>query len=89
MERERGQTALSRNHINVLISDVMIILPGGPGTASEAALAVKYGCPAIAFGSVGSGGTQLPREIGSTDHFPDVQDFVEKVLAGRTRSADL
>lgn len=86
---ERGQAPLSRNHINVLTSDVMIILPGGPGTASEAALALRYGCPAIAFGPVRDGGTQLSEEIVSTDHFQDVQTFVVKVLAGRVRPASL
>ena len=86
---ERGQSPLSRNHINVLTSDVMIILPGGAGTESEAALAVKYGCPAIAFGPVGAGGTQLSEETVSTDDFQDVQTFVMKVLAGRVRAASL
>ena len=37
---ERGTDPLSRNHINVLTSDVVIFLPGAAGTASEAELAV-------------------------------------------------
>jgi uncharacterized protein (TIGR00725 family) len=39
----------SRNHINVLTSDALVILEGRDGTLSEAHLAVRYGKPAIAF----------------------------------------
>jgi uncharacterized protein (TIGR00725 family) len=44
-----GQHDLSRNHINVLSSDAIIALPGGSGTASEVALAVKYRKPIVVF----------------------------------------
>ncbi len=44
-----GQDDLSRNHINVLTSDVIIALPGSDGTRSEVELAVKYGKPVAAF----------------------------------------
>jgi len=47
----RGTDDLSRNHINVLSSHAIVALPGGSGTASEVALAVKYGKPIIAFTS--------------------------------------
>jgi uncharacterized protein (TIGR00725 family) len=46
-----GQHDLSRNHINVLSSDAVVALPGGSGTASEVALAVRYRKPIIAFTS--------------------------------------
>jgi len=39
----QGQDTLSRNHINILSSDVIVVLPGGPGTASELELARRYG----------------------------------------------
>ena len=42
----RGGDPDSRNHVNVLTSDVVIVLPGGEGTASEARLALRYGRPA-------------------------------------------
>jgi uncharacterized protein (TIGR00725 family) len=45
----RGEDDLSRNHINVLSSDVLIALPGGSGTAAEVTLAVRYGKPVIVF----------------------------------------
>jgi hypothetical protein len=40
----------ARNVINVLSSDVVIALPGGPGTVSEVALALKSGKPVIVLG---------------------------------------
>lgn len=39
----------ARNVINVLASDVVIALPGGAGTVSEVALALKSGRPVIAL----------------------------------------
>ncbi|MCH2169612.1 molybdenum cofactor carrier protein [Myxococcota bacterium] len=46
---QRGLDPQSRNHVNVLSSNVLIALPGGEGTASEVALAVRYEVPVIAF----------------------------------------
>ena len=43
-----GASPLSRNHINVLSSHVVLVLPGAEGTASEAALAQRYGKPTVA-----------------------------------------
>ena len=40
---------LSRNLINVLSSNVIVVLPGGEGTASELSVALLSGIPAIAF----------------------------------------
>jgi uncharacterized protein (TIGR00725 family) len=37
----------ARNQINVLAAQVVIACPGGPGTISEVALALKYGRPVI------------------------------------------
>ena len=46
---DRGQDPLSRNHINVLTSDVIVGLPGSEGTLSEIHLALRYERPVIAF----------------------------------------
>ncbi len=46
---DRGTDSMSRNHINVLTSDVIVALPGGEGTASEVELALRYGRPIVAF----------------------------------------
>ncbi len=40
----------ARNAINVLSSDVVVALPGGSGTLSEIALALKSGRPVIVLG---------------------------------------
>jgi hypothetical protein len=40
----------ARNAINVLSSDVVIALPGGAGTLSEVALALKAGKTVVALG---------------------------------------
>jgi len=40
----------ARNAINVLASRVVIALPGGPGTLSEVALALKAGRPVVTLG---------------------------------------
>jgi uncharacterized protein (TIGR00725 family) len=40
----------ARNSINVLSSRIVIALPGGPGTVSEIALALKAGRPVVLLG---------------------------------------
>jgi len=45
----RGTEPMSRNHINILTADVIVALPGSAGTASEVALARRYGRPLIAY----------------------------------------
>lgn len=50
----QGTDPHSRNHINALSADLVVVLPGGEGTRSEAALAVRYARPIVAF--VGPGG---------------------------------
>ncbi len=47
----------TRNPVNILSSDVVIVLPGGRGTRMEADLAVEYGRRVIGYGwSSASGG---------------------------------
>ena len=38
----KGTSPLSRNHLNILSAHVIVVLPGGHGTKSEIALALKY-----------------------------------------------
>lgn len=45
-----GDTPDSRNHINILSSDVVVALPGGAGTASEVELVLRYGRPLVVLG---------------------------------------
>ena len=78
---EAGAGTLSRNHINVLTADIVIVLPGGSGTASEARLSVRYGRPVVAFapdpdrlGEIG-GGIPVRRDLRG------VAEFVDEALA--------
>lgn len=45
----QGTEPMSRNHINILSCNVSIVLPGASGTASEVALALRYGRPVVAY----------------------------------------
>jgi len=56
-----GHEPNSRNHINILSADVVVALPGGPGTGSELQLAALYGKPKMAF--LGCKGPDGPKGI--------------------------
>lgn len=76
-----GTEPLSRNHINVLSSNVLIALPGGAGTASEVALALRYGRPIAAFVDERSDIPGLPTGVPVLHTLAEVQDFVRHALA--------
>lgn len=76
----RGTDPLSRNHINVLSSDVLIALPGGAGTASEVELALRYRRPIAAFLDRRSDIPELPDEVPVFGTLADVQAFVRRSL---------
>jgi uncharacterized protein (TIGR00725 family) len=77
-----GTDALSRNHINVLTSDVILALPGGAGTASEVGLAVRYARPVAAFLDRRSDIPGLPPEVPVFATLAKVQAFVLAHLTG-------
>ena len=86
----RGTDPLSRNHINLLTSDVVIFLPGAAGTASEAQLAVSYQRPAIAYLGSRDEIPDLPAGIPDTASFEELQRTVRASLdrlAGSAGSA--
>ena len=71
-----GAGPASRNHLNVLTSDVVIVLPGSAGTASEARLAVRYGRPCIAWLADRGDVPGLPDAVPVESGFPAVEAFV-------------
>ncbi len=83
---ERGGDIRSRNHINVLSSDVIIALPGGAGTASEVRLAVRYAAPVVAYVDDRASIPGLPRAVPVESDFAGVKAFVRSHLAARRAS---
>ncbi len=76
-----GTEPLSRNHINVLSSNVLIALPGGHGTSSEVALALRYRRPIAAFVDKRSDIPALPDAVPVLGTLAQVQDFVRRSLS--------
>ena len=74
-----GSGTRSRNHINILSSDVVIALPGSAGTASEVELAIRYGRPAMLLGDTARAGN-LPSSVPATESVEDAVEFVRRVL---------
>ena len=58
-----GKSPTSRNHINVLTSDVVVALPGGQGTLSEVELALEYEWPLILFVGSETIGGRSPHDL--------------------------
>ncbi|MCB1538292.1 MAG: DNA-binding protein [Rhodospirillales bacterium] len=66
---------LTRNHVNIMTSDIIIAMPGGPGTRNEIDLAIKFQKPLCLFGP-----HDLPSElIQALPHFETPDDAVDWV----------
>ena len=76
----RGTEPLSRNHINILSSDVVIALPGGPGTLSEVILAERYQRPVIAYINKRNELPGLSPTVPIVNSLEQVQEFVMRHL---------
>lgn len=72
----RGTSPMSRNHLNILSSDVIVALPGSAGTASEIQLARVYGKPLVAYVAAGSEFPDLPAGTPAAGGLAEVQRFV-------------
>ena len=78
-----GTDPRSRNHINILSSHVVIVLPGNEGTESEMTLAVRYGKPVIAFFGHYAVEWQPPQGVPVARTMAEVERFVRGALVGR------
>jgi uncharacterized protein (TIGR00725 family) len=78
-----GTDPRSRNHINILSSDVVIVLPGNEGTESEMTLAVRYGKPVIAFFGDHAVDWQPPEGVPVARTMAKVEAFVLKAIEQR------
>jgi predicted Rossmann-fold nucleotide-binding protein len=78
-----GRDPLSRNHINALTSDLVVVLPGGDGTLSELQLAWEYGKKIIIYlgkGQVGGKMSQeLEKEFSGVKVAETKQDFEDRI----------
>lgn len=73
-----GMSEQSRNHLVVLTSRCLIALPGGAGTASEIALALRYGRPLLAYGADPRSFGALREQLTVTTDFAAVCAFVRQ-----------
>lgn len=78
-----GTDPRSRNHINILSSDVVIVLPGNEGTESEMTLAVRYRKPVIAFFGDHAVDWQPPSGVPVARTLDEVERFVRATLAAK------
>ena len=81
----RGTDKMSRNHINVLTSDVIVVLPGSHGTASEASLAIRYQRPVVAYLSDEHDVPGLPNDVPVVRSIEQVEEFVRSHLPAATQ----
>jgi uncharacterized protein (TIGR00725 family) len=72
---------MSRNHINILNSDLVVALPGGPGTASEVQLAIDYNRPVILFAEDPDRFAHLPVEVARVRSIEEVSRWIERLRA--------
>ena len=76
-----GEAPESRNHVNILTSTAVILLPGSTGTLSEARLAVRYATPCVAFLTDRSEIPDLPAEVPHVFDLGGVAEFVRAAVA--------
>lgn len=75
-----GTDLASRNHINVLSSNVIIALPGSWGTRSEVELALRYRKPLVAYLQDRAEIPQLPETVPVLSTLAQVRAFVRDAL---------
>jgi uncharacterized protein (TIGR00725 family) len=75
-----GTDPMSRNHINVLSSNVVVALPGGSGTASEVSLAIRYGRPVIAYLRARDEIPRLPAAVRAESDLEKIKEFVREKI---------
>ena len=73
----QGTDPLSRNHINILSSDIVIALPGGPGTVSEVQLALEYHRPVVAYLHHTDELSGIPSTVSVVKTLKALQEFIE------------
>ena len=85
---EQGDDLASRNHINVLTSDVIVSLPGSAGTRSEIELALRYGRPVVAWLERADEMVGCPQGVRRVADLESVREFVRAQLAKLAQGND-
>ena len=67
----------SRNHVNVMTSNALVILPGDHGTRNEVSLAIQYKKPMILFGPE-EAFDKFPERPSHTNDIEEVREFLEQ-----------
>jgi len=80
MDGTSGADPMSRNHINILSSDVVVALPGSSGTLSEIELALRYDRPIAVYVADRAEMPDVPQEVPIVGDLAGVQDFVRSNL---------
>lgn len=75
-----GHLVTSRNHINILSSDVIVALPGSHGTESELRLAGEYGKKTAIFHADPAAIERFPTDIARYDDIADLEAFLRAAL---------
>ncbi|MCX6552731.1 MAG: molybdenum cofactor carrier protein [Acidobacteria bacterium] len=78
-----GTDPRSRNHINILTSDVVVVLPGSEGTQSEMELSMRYGKPVIAFFGEHAVAWDVPAGVPVARTLDEVERFVRTHVGDR------
>src|SRR5262245_3525522 len=76
-----GEDPRSRNHLIALTTSLLVALPGGPGTASEVRLALRYKTPVIAYLKTRDEIPGLPSEVRCEPDFDKLKAFVSQEIA--------
>ncbi|UUO08630.1 hypothetical protein M4951_10005 [Blastopirellula sp. J2-11] len=71
-----GMQVASRNHVNILSSDIVVALPGTKGTAAEVCLALRYGRPVIALLGGRFKIPGLPAEVKTVTTVEEVAEWI-------------
>ncbi|MGI9403229.1 MAG: hypothetical protein ACR2OF_01825 [Hyphomicrobium sp.] len=71
-----GADPMSRNHINILSSNVVVALPGSSGTLSEITLAVRYSRPIAVYLEDNAEMPDVPQQVPIIGDLAGIQEFV-------------
>lgn len=77
---EKDSNPFSRNHVNVMTSHALVILPGEHGTQNEVSLALQYNKPMVLFGPEAAF-KGFPEQVTIVDDIEAVREFLDSVRA--------